>query len=71
MATNMTTEAKTDVKVQVARSTAREKIKAFNFEGVAERITRPMLVIAAKEDRITRWQDGERLSREVSGPMKF
>ncbi len=54
MATNMTTEAKPDVKVQVARFTAREKIKAFNVEGVAENITRPMLVIAANEDRITR-----------------
>ncbi len=50
---------------------AREKIKAFNLEGVAEKITCPMLVIAAKEDRITRWQDGERLSRAVSGPVKF
>ncbi len=42
MATNMTTEAKPDIKVQVARFTAREKIKAFNVEGVAEKITRPM-----------------------------
>ncbi|MCZ6625873.1 MAG: hypothetical protein O7B35_16860 [Deltaproteobacteria bacterium] len=71
MASNMTPEAKPDLKVQVARSTAREKIKAFNVEGVAEKITRPMLVIAAREDRITRGQDGERLSREVSGPVKF
>ncbi|HEX9879102.1 MAG TPA: alpha/beta fold hydrolase [Candidatus Binatia bacterium] len=50
---------------------AREKIKAFNLDGVAQNITCPMLVIAAKEDKITRWQDGERLSREVSGPRKF
>lgn len=50
---------------------AREKIKAFSLEGVAEKISCPMLVIAAKEDKITRWQDGERLSREVSGPVKF
>ncbi len=50
---------------------AREKIKAFDLEGVAQKITCPMLVIAAKEDRITRWQDSERLSHEVSGPVTF
>ena len=50
---------------------AREKIKAFTLEGIARKITCPMLVIAAKEDKITRWQDAERLSREVSGPVKF
>ncbi len=50
---------------------AREKIKAFSLEAVAKNITCPILVIAAKEDKITRWQDGERLSREVSGPAKF
>ena len=30
-----------------------------------------MLVIAAKEDRIMCWQDGERLLHEVSGPVTF
>jgi 2,6-dihydroxypseudooxynicotine hydrolase len=47
---------------------AREKTRPFNLEGIAKRITCPIMIIAAKEDRITRWQDAERLSREVSGP---
>jgi 2,6-dihydroxypseudooxynicotine hydrolase len=47
---------------------ARDKIRPYELDGVAKRVTCPILIIAAKEDRITRWQDAERLSREVSGP---
>jgi 2,6-dihydroxypseudooxynicotine hydrolase len=47
---------------------AREKTRAYTLEAVASKITCPIMIIGAKEDRITRWQDAERLSREVSGP---
>jgi 2,6-dihydroxypseudooxynicotine hydrolase len=47
---------------------ARDKILPYELSGVAKRVTCPILIIAAREDRITRWQDAERLSKEVSGP---
>ncbi|MBM3486391.1 MAG: alpha/beta hydrolase [Alphaproteobacteria bacterium] len=50
---------------------AREKTRPFSLEGIAPRITAPLMIIAAREDKITRWQDAERLSREVSGPVNF
>ena len=50
---------------------AREKTRPFNLEGIARKITCPIMIIAATEDRITRWQDAERVSREVSGPATF
>ncbi|MDH5750561.1 MAG: alpha/beta hydrolase [Rhodospirillales bacterium] len=48
---------------------AREKTAAFDLEGVAAKITCPMFVIAALEDRITSPKDAERLASEVSGPV--
>jgi 2,6-dihydroxypseudooxynicotine hydrolase len=50
---------------------AREKTRPFNLEGVASRITCPIFIIAGKEDRITRWQDAERVAKEVKGPCVF
>ncbi len=50
---------------------AREKTRPFDMAGVASRITCPMFIIAGKADHITRWQDAERVSKEVKGPVVF
>ena len=50
---------------------AREKTAAFDLEGVAQDITCPMFIIGAKDDRITNYQEAERLAREVSGPVEL
>jgi len=50
---------------------AREKTRPFDMTGVASRITCPMFIIAGKEDHVTRWQDAERVSKEVKGPCVF
>ena len=50
---------------------AREKTRPFDLSGVASRVTCPIFIIAGQEDRITRWQDMERLSKEVKGPCVF
>lgn len=44
---------------------------ALSLEGVAERITCPLFIVAGKLDRIVPWQDGERLARETGGPVEF
>ena len=50
---------------------AREKVSAFDLEGIAQNITCPMFIVGGKEDRITSYKDAERLAREVSGPVEF
>jgi 2,6-dihydroxypseudooxynicotine hydrolase len=50
---------------------AREKTRPFDMTGVASRITCPMFIIAGKEDHVTRWQDAERVAKEVKGPCVF
>lgn len=50
---------------------AREKTRPFDMTGVASRVTCPIFIIAGKEDRITRWQDAERVAKEVKGPCVF
>ena len=50
---------------------AREKTRPFDLTGIASRITCPIFIIAGKEDRITRWQDAQRLAEEVDGPCVF
>ncbi len=50
---------------------AREKTRPFNLEGVASRVTCPIFIIAGENDTITRWQDAERVSKEVKGPCVF
>ena len=50
---------------------AREKTRPFDLTGVAEKITCPIFIIAAKEDVITSYKDAERLAGEVSGPVEL
>jgi len=50
---------------------AREKMRPFNMDGVASRVTCPIFIIAGQEDHITRWQDAEQVSKEVKGPCVF
>ena len=50
---------------------ARAKTAAFDLEGIAEKITCPMFIIGALEDRITNYRDAERLAGEVSGPVEL
>ncbi len=50
---------------------AREKTRAFDLEGVAGKVTCPIMIIGAKADRITSYKDAERLAQEVSGPVEL
>lgn len=50
---------------------ARERLRDFTLEGVAERITCPLLVIMGRQDRVVPPQDAERLAREASGPVEL
>jgi 2,6-dihydroxypseudooxynicotine hydrolase len=49
----------------------RANAATLSLEGVAERITCPIYIVAGKQDRVIPWQDAERLSREVKGPVVF
>lgn len=50
---------------------AREKTRAFDLTGVAEKISCPIMIIAGKEDAITDYRDAERVASEVSGPVEL
>ena len=43
----------------------------LSLEGVAEKITCPLFVVAGKLDRLVPWQHGERLAKEARGPVEF
>ena len=43
----------------------------LSLTGVAEHIKCPIYIVAGKQDRVIPWQDAERLSREVKGPVVF
>ena len=43
----------------------------LSLDGVAEKITCPLFVVAGKLDRLVPWQHGERLAREAKGPVEF
>jgi 2,6-dihydroxypseudooxynicotine hydrolase len=47
---------------------ARENAAALSLNGVAERITCPLLVIFGKQDRLIGYRAAERLAAEASGP---
>ena len=49
----------------------RKNAATLSMEGVAERITCPIYIVAGKQDRVVPWQDAERLSKEVKGPVVF
>ena len=48
-------------------SEAREKLKAFDLEGVIEKVTCPFLVIMGRRDRLIAPEDAERMVREAGG----
>ena len=49
----------------------RKNALTLSMEGVAEKITCPIYIVAGKQDRVVPWQDAERLSKEVRGPVVF
>lgn len=51
------------------REQALERLNGFTLEGVASRITCPLLVIMGRQDRVIPPADAERLAREAAGPV--
>jgi dienelactone hydrolase len=49
----------------------RRNAATLSLKGIAERITCPIYIVAGRQDRVTPWQDAERLSKEVRGPVVF
>jgi dipeptidyl aminopeptidase/acylaminoacyl peptidase len=49
----------------------RQNALTLSMEGVASRIACPIYIVAGKQDRVVPWQDAERLSKEVRGPVVF
>ncbi len=49
----------------------RKNALTLSMEGVAEKITCPIYIVAGKQDRVVPWQDAERLSKDVRGPVVF
>ncbi|HET7596355.1 MAG TPA: alpha/beta fold hydrolase [Burkholderiales bacterium] len=43
----------------------------LTLNGVAQRITCPLFIVAGKLDRLVPWQHGERLAREAGGAVEF
>lgn len=49
----------------------RRNAATLSLEGVANKIECPIYIVAGKQDRVVPWQDAERLSKEVKGPVVF
>jgi len=49
----------------------RKNALTLSMEGVADKITCPIYIVAGKQDRVVPWQDAERLSKEVKGAVVF
>ena len=49
----------------------RRNALTLSMEGVASKIECPIYIVAGKQDRVVPWQDAERLSKEVKGPVVF
>jgi 2,6-dihydroxypseudooxynicotine hydrolase len=49
----------------------RRNALTLSLEGVADKITCPIYIVAGKQDRVVPWQDAERLAKEVKGPVVF
>lgn len=47
---------------------ARRRALGLSLDGLASRITCPLLVVAGRRDRIIPWQDAVRLTAEAAGP---
>lgn len=52
-----------------SRAEALERLRAFTLDGVAARVTCPLLVIMGRQDRVIPPADAERLASAVSGPV--
>jgi 2,6-dihydroxypseudooxynicotine hydrolase len=52
-----------------SRADALERLRPFTLEGVAERVTCPILVIMGRQDRVIPPADAERLAQDVSGSV--
>jgi 2,6-dihydroxypseudooxynicotine hydrolase len=52
-----------------SRAEALDRLGRFTLEGVAPRITCPLLVIMGRQDRVIPPAEAERLAREASGPV--
>lgn len=52
-----------------SREEALDRLSRFTLEGVAQRITCPLLVIMGRQDRVIPPADAERLAREAAGPV--
>lgn len=50
---------------------ARRRAAELNLEGVAQRITIPLLVVHGKADPLIPWDHGRRLAEAASGPTEF
>jgi dienelactone hydrolase len=50
---------------------AKRHAATLSLKGVAERITCPLFVLGAKQDRVIPWRDAERLAREAKGPVEL
>ena len=48
---------------------AHEYGRNLTLEGAASNIACPLFVVAGKQDRVVPWHDGEKLAREVRGPV--
>lgn len=53
------------------REDGRRNAATLSMKGIAENITCPIYIVAGKQDRVVPWQDAERLSKEVKGPVLF
>ena len=53
------------------REAARERALSLSLEGLAERITCPLFIVAGKLDRVIPWRDAERLAQEAKGPVEL
>lgn len=49
----------------------KEKMRAMNLRGVAERVTVPSYIITGRNDRLIPATDNERMGAEISGPVRL
>lgn len=50
---------------------AKRYAETLSLKGVAEKITCPLFILGAKQDRIIPWRDAERLAREAKGRVEL
>jgi dipeptidyl aminopeptidase/acylaminoacyl peptidase len=50
---------------------AKRNAATLSLEGIADRITCPLFIVAGKQDRVVPWRDAERLARAAKGPVEL